>query len=214
MQNVENLKSEVSEKLEKVKDLLLNKRSWNIQNPEQLELWETMVDKAFELHKLVNPKHHKYMIDNRGYSPDTREFYNHIHPIEDLLAYIEDPHANDDPEDITLGCEFELEFSTRRWGHKDLYKIQRIENGWHIKSMSMTMSGKCDKSGHPFLYENLKHDSVNYPKDLPGYLEWLWEQAAERGMTAEEVQYSINELGEWISVCEKNSPKGIWEGYK
>jgi len=212
MQKINDLKNEVSEMLSRVKDLLINKRSWDMQNPEHAKLWQEMVDKAFELHNLVEPKHHKYMIENRGCSPDEKEFYNHIHPIEDLLAYIEDPHANDDPEDITIGSEFELKIFTRRWGHEDFYQIKRIETGWYVGHISI--SGECDKSGHPFLYENLRNDGVNYPKDLPGYFEWLWEQAAERGMTAEEVQASINELAKWVSLCEKESPKGIWEGYK
>ncbi len=214
MATIEELKLEVRKMLDSVKDLLIKKRSWDMQKKEHAELWKKMVDKAFELHQLVHPKHHKYMIENRGCTPDTREFYNHIHPIEDLLAYIEDPHANNDPEDITLGAEFELKIYIRRWGHYDSYELKRTKNGWYIGHLSKPMSGDCDTSGYPFLYENLKHDSVNYPKDLPGYLEWLWEQAAERGMTEVEVQNSINALGEWISVCEKNSPKGIWEGYK
>jgi len=152
------------------------------------------------------------MIKNRGCNPDDPEFYNHIHPVEDLLAFIADPTANDDPEDQTLDNDFELRIFTRRWGHDDTYSIKRISSGWEIDNIGI--SGICDKSGSPYLYENLHHDSVNFPESLPEYMEWLWEQAAEKGLTHKEVQEALNQLGEWISICEKNSPKGIWEAYK
>ena len=46
---------------------------------------------AHDLHMLLKdrglePKHHNYMLKNRGVDPDDVEFYNHIHSVEDLLA--------------------------------------------------------------------------------------------------------------------------------
>lgn len=205
------LKEKLEETLSKIKKLVTS-HEWNISNPEHSLLWGEMVDTAKDLHKLVKPKHHKYMIENRGCSPDDSEFYNHIHPVEDLLAFMDNPKANDDPEDQTIGHEFELKIFTRRWGHDDIYKIKRISSGWEISHMPIF--GICDKSGKPYLYENLKHDSVNYPEALPGYMEWLWEQAAEQGMLHGQVQESLDQLGEWIKICEQSSLKGIWEFYK
>lgn len=49
------------------------------------------------------PKHHKYMLENRGVPVEDVEFYNHIHPVDDLLKFIDDVNANDDPEDTTIG---------------------------------------------------------------------------------------------------------------
>jgi hypothetical protein len=37
------------------------------------------------------------MIKNRQSQPDEPHFYMHYHPIEDLLKFLDDPHANDDP---------------------------------------------------------------------------------------------------------------------
>lgn len=207
----ENKIEELRTTLKKIKELFDNNK-WQNGKPEHEKLWKKMVDLANKLHKIVNPKHHKYMIENRGYEPDDPKFYDHIHPVEDLLAFIDDPHANDDPEDTTLNDEFYLDVYTRRWGHDDRYTFKRTENGWFIGNIAI--NGNCDKTGAPYLYENLRQDSVNYPKSLPGYLEYLWDQAAEEGLSHETVQDSLNILSNWIKVCEKGSPKGIWEAYK
>lgn len=175
--------------------------------------WDEMVSKAILLHKIVKPKHHRYMIENRGCLPDNPEFYDHIHPIEDLLAYMDDPHANDDPEDQTIDHDFYLEVYSRRWGHNDRYILKRIPNGWFIKSLIMTNSGECAKDGTPYLYKNLEHDSINYPHALPEYLEALWSKAHNDGLSHDEVQEALNQLSKWIIICEKNTPSGIWEGY-
>jgi hypothetical protein len=209
MKNKDQLEKELTEMLNEIMTLI-NDYKWD--PIAKKDLWNKMVDTAYELHKIVKPKHHKYMIENRGFQPDTREFYDHIHPVEDLLAYLKDPHANDDPEDQTLDCDFKIKIFTRRWGHYDTYQIKRISTGWYVGHLAL--SGNCDKSGKPYLIENLRHDSVNYPEALPGYLEWLWDQAAELGLTPNQVQDCLNELGEWITSCEESSPKGIWEAYK
>lgn len=92
------------------------------------------------------------MLENRGVSVEDIEFYNHIHPVDDLLKFIDDVNANDDPEDTTIGKKFTLKIYTRRW-----------------------------------------------------------EQASE-GLTAQEVQECFDMLGEWISTCEMNTPRGIFGG--
>lgn len=43
------------------------------------------------------------MLENRGVPVEDIEFYNHIHPVDDLLKFIDDINANDDPEDTTIG---------------------------------------------------------------------------------------------------------------
>lgn len=201
----EELQKELTEKLDRIR-LLRSENKWDE------NLWEETVNLAHEIHKLVQPKHHGYMLKNREVSPDQREFYNHIHPIEDLLAFMQDPHANDDPEDTTINHEFEMKIYTRRWGHYDTYNVKRIATGWEIGNLGI--SGVCDKSGMPYLFQNFRQDFINYPEAIPEYLEWLWEKAAESGLTHGDVQNSLNTLSNWISECEKQSPKGIWEGYK
>lgn len=158
------------------------------------------------------PKHHRYMIENRGMKADEREFYMHIHPVEDLLAYLDDDHANDDPQDKTINQEFKLKVYSRRWGHYDTYTIKRIVDGWEIKFMSR--GGMSDKKGKSGLYDILDSDCINYPEALGEYLEYLWDQAKEFGLSYDDIQDNLDKLGAWISSCEINSPTGVFEGYK
>ena len=181
------------------------------------ELFQEIGDKAHQLHIALRerdhePKHHAYMIKNRDMLSDDPEFYMHIHPIEDLLAFIKDPHANDDPEDLTIGHEFTFTVYSRRWGHDDLYRLTRTETGWDVQMT--THSGPCDKTGRPFLYSNFTNDSVFYPAELEGYLEWLWLRAADQGLTHEHIQEALDKLAKWVKATTDSAPSGgVWEGY-
>lgn len=204
--------------------LTINKKIWLIIKKETrvsdynetLTLYKEMAEKAHELHMSLvasghEPKHHKYMLENRGVPVDTVEFYNHIHPVDDLLSYINDVNANDDPEDTTIGKKFVLKIYTRRWGHYDTYYMVRTEEGWTFTGTMISNSGECNKTGSPCLYDALRHDSVCYPKQLDEFIEYLWEQASD-GLTEAEVQECFDMLGEWISSCEMNTPRGIFGG--
>lgn len=222
MGNPVNLTSEQR----KLKDKLyeVNQKLWAIlkketpppKHEELQTLYKEMAETAHELHiSLKNsgyePKHHKYMLENRGVPVEDVEFYNHIHPVDDLLKFIDDVNANDDPEDTTIGEKFTLRIYTRRWGHYDHYSMTRTKNGWDFQEMLISNSGECKKDGSPNLCRALEHDSVCYPKQIGEFFEYLWEQAAE-GLTAQEVQECFDMLGEWISSCEMNTPCGVFRG--
>ena len=65
----------------------------------------------------------------------------------------------------------------------------------------------------PELNHLLDNDGVCYPKDINLFFEWLWDKAAEEGLTKAKVQAAINKIGKWISECEKNAPReGVFEG--
>lgn len=172
-----------------------------------------MSEASHQLHLSLNPepKHHRKMIENRGMEPTDPNFYHHIHPVEDLLAYLDDIHANDDLEDLTIGLEFELTvYSAKIDGYRD-YKMIRTENGWSF--CHLACNGECDKDGHPLLFQALRHDSIKYPIGLDLYIGWVWENARNRGISREEVQKAFDQLGEWVSLCEKNAPRSsFWEG--
>lgn len=106
----------------------------------------------------------------------------------------------------------ELKVFTRRWGHDDVYRVERTATGWHIDHIAI--GGDCDKTGAPYLFENLDHDSVNYPEDLGQYMEFLWNKAEELGMSDEQIQEQLDDLGRWISESERGSPGGIFKEYK
>jgi len=101
---------------------------------------------------------------------------------------------------------------SRRWDHDDTYTVEKTIKGWNISAM--TIGGECDKKGAPFLYKNLDQDSINYPEELPGYMEWLWQQAYDQSLSDDQIQEELDRLGEWIKTTEKASPKGIFQGYK
>ena len=184
---------------------------------------DSMGDLATTLHSLLKkrgkePKHHKFMLENRGVPVTHPEFYRHIHAVEDLLGFLENENANDNPEDMTLDSEFKLKVYSRRWGHDDTYTIARTKSGWTVRHVSDAVAvgrdGRVGRKSDSGLYEILNGDSINYPEALPGYLEWLWTQAAERGLEHDEVQAAFDALGDWIATCERSSPVGVFAHFK
>jgi hypothetical protein len=183
---------------------------------------DRMGETAAKLHQSLKAsgvavRHHKYMVENRRLQPDHPDFYMHVHPVEDLLKFIDEQSANDDPEDQTLNNEFTFEVFSRRWNHADRYKLTRKKSGWIVAHMHEITAGRDGRvGGKPGtgLFELLDHDSINYPEELPGYLEWLWEQAAEDGLLHDQVQEALTMLADWTSLLEKNSPRGVFQGYK
>lgn len=168
-------------------------------------LYDELAEKAHALHVIVQPKHHKYMIENRHVSPDTVEFYRHIHSVEDLLAYVADITANDDPDDVTIGAKFTFNVFTRRWGRNDQYRITRMADGWRVEHVMI--GGDCDEEGKPYLFKNLEHDSVCYPAQLGDHMRNLWKAAAEKGLSHAQVQAKLQEIADWVSLCEQRRPQ-------
>lgn len=177
-----------------------------------------MAQKAHELHvylkdKGYEPVHHNYMLKNRVVPPEDTEFYNHIHPIEDLLKFIDDPNANKDPEDVTIGEKFTFRVFSHLWGHNDTYHLTRTKDGWTVRFRESSIPS--DRGGHPGLYYQFDHDDIDYPRNLPYMLRWLWDRARDKGLTKEQVQEAIDELANWISEIEKQSPKGeVWQAWQ
>lgn len=215
--------TESQTKLKSELEILHNKIWQYIESDQKLlsgddasRLYDEMARKAHELHMSLKdsghePKHHKYMVENRRCTPDDVRFYRHVHPVQDLLAFIDDVHINDAPKDKTIGKTFTLKFFTRRWQYIEHYKITRTEKGWDIRVLSDSYSS--NKSMSPELNHLLDNDGVCYPKDINLFFELLWDKAAEEGLTKEKVQAAINKIGKWISECEKNAPRdGVFEG--
>ncbi len=211
-ENQQKLRDEIEEELNEIRKAKNEYQPDNIKSKIK-DLGKKAHKLHLELKKTGNePKHHKYMYENRRVSPDTLEFYEHIHPVEDLLKFIDNPSANDDPVDQTLGEEFEFPVYSSRWGHKDNYKIKRTKNGWKIDFL--TIGGTSDKRGYPYLFKNFEQDGIEYPKSLGMRMEWLWERAKEDGLSKERLQEELNRLAEWISEIEEKQPRlGVWQGF-
>ena len=176
-----------------------------------------MGSKANQLHEALSaaghpPKHTSVMLENRGVSPDNAEFYEHIHPVEDLIAFVHDPSANADPIDHTMNATFQFRVYSLRWGHHDTYQVTRTPSGWRVDHLAI--NGDCDKTGHPVLFANLRQDTIAYPARLGSWFEFLWDRARDEGLTHDQVQHALNQLAEWVSVTEKASPgDGALYGY-
>jgi hypothetical protein len=187
----------------------------------QFNPWEAEKEASRLAHQLhmslkksgKEPKHHAYMIKNRELSPDNEKFYDHVHALEDLLAFLDNPNANVDPEDKTLGEDFEIRIFSPRWGHEDVYNLKRTNSGWELGGT--TKRGSCDFSGHPFLYQTMRNDLVEYPASLPSYLKYLWYSAKEKGLTKEEVQEALDLLAGWVRSVSRTKPNNdrVWGGY-
>jgi hypothetical protein len=67
-------------------------KKWNEDVDRQImdTAFDNMKTTAHQLHMQLTPqlKHKHYMIENRNLQPDHPEFYNHIHPVEDLIYSI------------------------------------------------------------------------------------------------------------------------------
>lgn len=209
------LSPEQSEMKEKIQSLYNEAMGYFSGNTSEIpsdrmdQLINEMGDLAHKLHMQLEPKpkHHKYMIKNSGMEPENPDFYYHVHPVEDLLKYLEDSTANDDPEDVTLGEKFSMDIYTRRWGHHDSYSIIRNEEGWELSHL--VHSGQGGKNAEPILSYILRHDNVSYPQNLPSIMEDIWVRAEEEGLTKEQVQDMLGRVAEWINIVEKNYPSEI-----
>jgi hypothetical protein len=102
---------------------------------------------------------------------------------------------------------------SNRWGHADTYTLTRTARGWEV--FFLGIGGICNKSGAPYLFENLEHDGIDYPQSLGDRLEFLWTQARERRMSARQVQQAFNSLAKWLRVVEYDIPgTNFWSRYK
>lgn len=98
-----------------------------------------------------------------------------------------------------------LEIYTKRWEHNEDFSVEKTPDGWEIHRPGI--GGKCDKTGEPYLFRNLRQDSVNYPEKLGKYMESLWQQAEDNNMSEQEIQQYLDTLGDWLQQVEKLSPK-------
>lgn len=186
----------------------------NFRNERQDDLdaaYTKMKDAAHKLHMQLNPKpkHHRYMIENRNLQSDHPDFYDHIHPVEDLLSYLEDTTANDDPIDHTMGASFEMKLYTNRWGHYDLYQLTRTKEGWYSEFQSYKGEDSVNEFGMKTLFTAMEHDSISYPRDVDYYFRGIWNRARDEGLTHEEVQKMIDRVASWISDTERNAPTDL-----
>lgn len=162
---------------------------------------------AYDLYKTF-PLHLSFpdeLIQKRGYSPDTLDFFDHLESLEVLIEQIETSDGWNEKKDQTLGKQFEFRVFSHRWQHRDNYILTRNEQGWNVRSVS-GIAKQADKGAYPFLMECLEREDISYPNDLVLFLQGVWERAANDGWTMEQVQEALTEIATWISKTEEIKP--------
>jgi hypothetical protein len=109
--------------------------------------------------------------------------------------------------------ELTLPIYTRRWGVENFY-IARTDRGWVVRYQSGPVEtdpdGLLDGNEETGIYDLLEREMLSIPRDLRDCLEWMWKHAA-----ADELPGAVEQLGRWISACERESPHGpVFKGWK
>ena len=157
------------------------------------------------LHWGMLPILSKWLMINSGRLPenDIIDFYDHYDMLTALLNEIRGQgETMESKGDDTINKEMTFSVYTRRWGHPDVYRIERTIDGWKV--LHISINGKCDKDGEGALMNNLHHDSVFFPEDgVKHALSKLWEKAEDGNITTEELQEKLQQIADWISSVEK-----------
>lgn len=157
------------------------------------------------LHWGMLPILSKWLMINSRRIPenDIIAFYDHYDMLTALLNEIRGQGETMETKgDDTINKEMTFSVYTRRWGHPDVYRIERTIDGWKV--LHISINGKCDKDGEGALMKNLQHDSVFFPEDGVKYaLSELWEKAEDGSITLEELQKKLQQIADWISSVEK-----------
>lgn len=157
------------------------------------------------LHWGILPILSKWLMINSGRLPenDIIDFYDHYDMLTALLNEIRGQgEIMETRGDYTLNKEMTFSVYTRRWGHSDVYRIERTIDGWEVHHIAI--NGKCSKDGEGALMSNLHHDSIFFPEDGVKYaLSNLWNDAEDGNVTPDELQKKLQQIADWISGVEK-----------
>lgn len=105
--------------------------------------------------------------------------------------------------------EYKFKVYNNRRNSEITYTIKPTKTGWHISHISI--NGDCEPNGNPYFYKNFDQDYISYPNSFGDKLEWLWEQVNKNILSENEIQRKLQELADWVSICEKNVP--MWKGF-
>ncbi|ACL21321.1 hypothetical protein Dhaf_3303 [Desulfitobacterium hafniense DCB-2] len=157
------------------------------------------------LHWGMLPILSKWLMINSGRLPenDIIDFYDHYHMLTALLKEIRGRGETMETKgDDTLNKEMTFSVYTRRWGHPNVYRIERTVDGWEVRHIAI--NGKCAKDGEGALMRNLHHDSIFFPEEgVKCALSNLWDDAEDGEIGLEELQIRLQQVADWISSVEK-----------
>lgn len=204
--NLENKDTDITNyktKFLEIKNLIYRDGKYEEAN----QIQDKLLEETKKLHWKYLPIYTETMLDNRGIIPEENvdEYYNHFHSLEDLYDEIMGRGISwrTTEGDENLNREMEFQVYTSRWGHNDIYRIERDIFGWKVHHISL--NGLSLKNGEGSLFSNLNHDSIFYPKDGVEYaLSTLWKEADLGEINFEELRNKLQEIGDWISDVERS----------
>ena len=92
----------------------------------------------------------------------------------------------------------------RNGSNWDEYRIKRTKTGWYIEYIAI--NGESDKSGEPYLFQNLRQDHISYPHNLPMFMESLWDAVENEKLNQKQLQQELDKFSNWINASEMNKP--------
>lgn len=108
-------------------------------------------------------------------------------------------------QDQTLDHDFEFRVYPTRFGEAEAtYHLTRKPYGWYFRFSES--QGSCDKRGVPLLFDNLRHDGIEYPRSLAERMERLWLEAKEKNLSHAEVQEALDRLSQWLRKVDAQAP--------
>ncbi|SDC30722.1 MULTISPECIES: hypothetical protein [unclassified Candidatus Frackibacter] len=203
-----------SSKLEKEYKKLFQKLEKNLRKHTDQDKWEKAYNSLLELSKKLHwkyvPVYSEDIMRNRGCVPEDNleKYYDHYHALEDLYLVMigKKQKWNSTKGDCNVDKVMKFKVFTSRWGHDDIYSIKRTIYGWEVQHISI--NGYSLKNGEGVLLSNLDHDGIFYPREgVKHAFEVLWKRADSNEMSIEDLQKSLQEIGDWISDVERNMRK-------
>ncbi|WP_318606324.1 hypothetical protein [Mitsuokella jalaludinii] len=139
------------------------------------------------------------------------KYYNDFYTLKDLVKWIKDEERWQPSfkGDCNLNQYMNFSVYSRRWGHRDCYRIKRTLDGWYVQAIAI--NGDSDKDGTGKIIKNLKHDNIfYYESGVKGGFSYLWSIADEYEMTVGELAQKLQDIADWISgteiACGKYKP--------
>lgn len=163
--------------------------------------YESLLDTVEILHWGRLPILNKYLMINSRMIPesDVKEFYYHPDMLKAMYRDIRgEGEKMSIKSDDTLNKRMTIRIYTRRWGHEDVYSIERTIDGWMVDGT------QTKKDGSNELFRKLNHDYVFYPEDgVKHALEELWDLANGHDLPFDAMNKRMQEVADWISAVER-----------
>ena len=109
----------------------------------------------------------------------------------------------------SIMTEYTFKVYNNRRNSELTYRVKKSEKGWYISHIAI--NGDCEPDGTPYFYTNFDQDYIKYPSGFGSFLKHLWELLEDEIIDNEAAQEKMQQLADWVTVCEKSQPR--WKGW-